>query len=261
MVRFVEVTKVFPNGYIGLEDVSFSVEPGELVYITGESGAGKTTLMRLLIRELNPTQGEIYLGEQRLQDLPQRKIPFHRRRVGVIFQDYQLIPDRTIFENAALILELSGTPGSQVKERVHDVLDLVGLPDKGQLFPVQLSGGELQRAAIARALVTAPEILFADEPTGNLDSETSLGIMSLLKKIQEFGTTVLVATHDPEIMMHYPARYLRLKQGRILEDSGITKSTESSKENSEEVSDSDEQKDASQETKAPAKSKKKKDQQ
>jgi cell division transport system ATP-binding protein len=230
MVRFVEVTKVFPNGYIGLEDVSFEVEPGELVYITGESGAGKTTLMRLLIREIRPTQGDIYLGEQRLADLSGRNIPYHRRRVGVIFQDYQLIPDRTIFENAALILEVSGVPNAQIKQRVTDVLELVGLPDKGQLFPVQLSGGELQRAAIARALVTAPEVLFADEPTGNLDPETSIGIMGLLKKIQEFGTTVLVATHDPGIMAQYPSRYLHLKQGKIVEDSAAPAQTVSSQD-------------------------------
>jgi len=223
MVRFEEVTKVFPNGYIGLEDVSFSVEPGELLYVTGESGAGKTTLMRLLIREFDPTQGEIYLGEQNIRQLPTKHLPLHRRRVGVVFQDYQLIPDRTIYENVSLILEIMGTPASQVRQRVGDVLELVGLPDKGLLFPVQISGGELQRAAIARALVTAPEVLFADEPTGNLDSETAQGIMGLLKKIQEFGTTVLVATHDPGIMKEFPSHFIRLKQGKLIENSADKK--------------------------------------
>lgn len=239
MVRFVEVTKVFANGYIGLEEVSFEVTPGEMLYITGESGAGKTTLMRLLIREFDPTQGEIYLGEQNIHHLPFRHVPLHRRRVGVVFQDYQLIPDRTIFENAALILEIMGTPAQQIRQRVMDVLDVVGLPDKSLLFPVQLSGGELQRAAIARALVTAPEVLFADEPTGNLDASTAHGIMSLLKKIQEFGTTVLVATHDPTIMKDYPAEFIRLQQGRLVENSllkekkQVAKSAKANKETSE----------------------------
>lgn len=219
MVRFIEVTKVFPNGYIGLENVSFEVGPGELLYITGESGAGKTTLMRLLIREFEPTAGEIFLGEQNILHLPRKNVPYHRRRIGVVFQDYQLIPDRTIFENAALILEIMGTPLKQIRQRVADVLDLVGLSDKGLLFPVQLSGGELQRAAIARSLVTAPELLFADEPTGNLDAETAHGIMSLLKKIQDFGTTVLVATHDHDVIHDFPARFIELHQGILVKDS------------------------------------------
>jgi cell division transport system ATP-binding protein len=219
MVRFVEVTKVFPNGYIGLEGVSFEVTPGELLYITGESGAGKTTIMRLLIRELAPTEGEIFFGEDSLFDLPARNIPYHRRRIGVVFQDYQLIPDRTIFENASLILEIMGLPATQIRQRVTDVLELVGIEDKALLFPVQLSGGELQRAAIARSLVTAPEILFADEPTGNLDAETGISIMGLLKKIQEMGTTVMIATHDPKVMKKFPARHIRLKQGKLIEDS------------------------------------------
>lgn len=219
MVRFIEVTKVFPNGYIGLENVSFTVEPGELVYITGESGAGKTTLMRLLIREFEPTAGDIYLGEQNIREMPRKTVPYHRRRIGVVFQDYQLIPDRTIFENSALILEIMGTSLKQIRQRVADVLDLVGLSDKGLLFPVQLSGGELQRAAIARSLVTAPEVLFADEPTGNLDTQTAHGIMSLLKKIQDFGTTVLVATHDHDLITEFPSRFIELHQGVLVKDS------------------------------------------
>lgn len=219
MVRFNQVTKVFPNGYIGLDDVSFEVEPGELVYILGESGAGKTTLMRLLIREFLPSSGEIFFGEQNILELPARFVPIHRRRVGVVFQDYQLIADRTIFENSALILEIMGLPKSQIKEQVNDILELVGLADKDSLFPIQLSGGELQRAAIARALVTAPEVLFADEPTGNLDAQTSLGIMGLLKKIQDLGTTVIVATHDPGLQQAFPARHIELKQGRVQTDS------------------------------------------
>lgn len=236
MVRFSQVTKVFANGYIGLEDVSFAVEPGSLLYITGESGAGKTTLMRLLIREFEPTSGDIFLGEDNILHLPRKHIPYHRRRVGVVFQDYQLIPDRTIFENVALILEIMGTPGPQIQQRVSDVLEIVGLPDKGKLFPVQLSGGELQRAAIARALVTAPEVLFADEPTGNLDAETGSGVMSLLKKIQELGTTVLVATHDPAIMKNFTAPFIRLHEGKLVEET-VTKSAKKTKKSQQDESE------------------------
>lgn len=223
MIRFVDVTKVFPNGYIGLEEVSFEVDSGSLTYITGESGAGKTTLMRLLIREINPTQGEIYLGEQNILNMPVKQIPHLRRRVGVVFQDYQLIPDRTISENVSLILEIMGVSKTDIKRQTQDVLELVGLPDKQQLFPVQLSGGELQRTAIARALVTAPEVLYADEPTGNLDKDTSFGIMELLKKIQDLGTTVVVATHDPQVLEKYPARQIILKQGKIIKQKDLTK--------------------------------------
>lgn len=234
MVRFIDVTKVFPNGYIGLESISFAIEPGELVYLVGESGAGKTTLMRLLIRELRPTSGEIYLGEDNVLEAPKGWIPHLRRKIGVVFQDYQLIPDRTIQENVALVLEIMGIPKDQIQQRVQDVLELVGIPEKQGMFPVQLSGGELQRAAIARALVTAPQVLFADEPTGNLDPGTSTGIMELLKKVQDLGTTVIVATHDQLALRKFPSRELHMKQGKLIDD------THSSKKNKKE---SKEQKD------------------
>lgn len=229
MIKFVDVTKVFPNGYIGLEEVSFEIEPATLTYITGESGAGKTTLMRLLIREINPTKGDIYLGENNILELPSKKIPQLRRRVGVVFQDYQLIPDRTIFENVSLILEIMGVKAKEIKRQAQDVLELVGLPDKKDLFPVQLSGGELQRTAIARALITAPEVLYADEPTGNLDKDTSFGIMDLLQKIQDLGTTVVVATHDPQVLEHYPSRRIVLKQGKIVDQEEPAKKKTKSK--------------------------------
>lgn len=218
MVRFIDVTKVFPNGYIGLESVSFAIEPGEMVYLVGESGAGKTTLMRLLIREMMPTSGAIYIGDDNILEVPNSWIPQLRRKIGVVFQDYQLIPDRTIDENVALVLEIMRVPKEQLKQRVQDVLELVGIPDKRFMFPVQLSGGELQRAAIARALVTAPAVLFADEPTGNLDPETGKGIMELLKKVQDLGTTVLIATHDQTALKNFPSRQLRIQQGKLIED-------------------------------------------
>jgi len=219
MVRFTDVTKVFPNGYIGLESVSFSLEPGELVYLVGESGAGKTTLMRLLIREISPTSGAIYVGEDNILEAPKNWIPQLRRKIGVVFQDYQLIPDRTIHENVALVLEIMRVPKEQLLQRVQDVLELVGIPDKQFMFPVQLSGGELQRAAIARALVTAPGVLFADEPTGNLDPDTGKGIMELLKKVQDLGTTVLIATHDQIALEKFPSRQIHMKQGKVINDS------------------------------------------
>lgn len=218
MVRFIDVTKVFPNGYIGLESVSFALEPGEMVYLVGESGAGKTTLMRLLIRELQPTSGAIYLGEDNILEAPKNWVPHLRRKIGVVFQDYQLIPDRTIQENVALVLEIMRVPKDQLQQRVADVLELVGIPEKREMFPVQLSGGELQRAAIARALVTAPAVLFADEPTGNLDPETGNGIMQLLKKVQDLGTTVIVATHDQVALKNFPSRQLHMKQGKLIDD-------------------------------------------
>lgn len=226
MVSFESVRKVFPNGYVGLEDVTFAVDPGELVYIVGESGAGKTTLMRLLIRELEPTEGVIVVDGNEVTALPRKQIPHLRRQVGVVFQDYKLIPDRTVEENLELALEILGTKQQQRAEAIADVLDLVGLADKEFLFPAQLSGGELQRVAIARSLVVAPKVLFADEPTGNLDRETARGIMALLHKIKTLGTTVLVATHDQGIMDEHPARRIRLQKGRVVEDTGVNRKDE-----------------------------------
>lgn len=220
MIKFIDVTKVFPNGYVGLEEITFAIAPQALTYITGESGAGKTTLMRLMLRELNPTAGEIWLGEENILQLPSSKIPYHRRRLGVVFQDYRLIPEKTVTENVSLILEIAGhLKNQEIQEQVSEVLELVGLADKQDLFPIQLSGGEMQRAAIARALVTAPQVMFADEPTGNLDAQTSHGIMELLKKIQDLGTTVIVATHDDQIMKDFPARKIALQKGKIIDDS------------------------------------------
>ncbi len=222
MVRFESVTKVFPNGFIGLEDISFEIDPGSLLYVTGESGAGKTTLMRLLIREILPTQGRIYFKDLSVADLPAHRLPQLRRQIGVVFQDYQLIPDRTIRENTSIILEIMGVKSDQIKKRVSDVLEIVGLPDKVDLFPVQLSGGELQRAAIARAMVTAPDLLFADEPTGNLDEETAEGIIALLRRIRDLGTTVIVSTHDKALRDKNPGDHLELRQGKIVNLDKIT---------------------------------------
>lgn len=219
MIRFENVSKVFPNGYVGLEDVSFRIDPESLTYIIGESGAGKTTLLRLLIREFEPSAGEIFFAEEPLSQLPANSVPYLRRKIGVVFQDYKLIPERTVGENIALVLEILNVPSREHRKRIVDVLDVVGLADKVDLFPVQLSGGELQRVSIARSLATTPKVLFADEPTGNLDPETSKGIAELLKKITDLGTTVIVSTHDMVLLEQFPGREIHLHQGKLVKDS------------------------------------------
>lgn len=218
IVRFEGVSKIFPNGYIGLDDVSFSIQPKTLTYIVGESGAGKTTLMRLLIRELQPSSGEIFLEDQPISDIKLSKVPFLRRKVAVIFQDYKLIPERTVAENLALALDIIGTKKKDMNHHIDEVLDLVGLKDRGDMFPNQLSGGELQRVAIARALVMSPKIIFADEPTGNLDTENAKSIGELLKKVTELGTTVLVATHDQNLLKKFPAKEIHIHKGKIVKE-------------------------------------------
>lgn len=219
MIRFDTVSKVFPNGYVGLDEVSFDIEPNTLTFIEGESGAGKTTLMRLMIRELLPTEGEIFIDGESIARLPASKIPYLRRKVAVVFQDYKLIAERTVEENIDLVLEIAGMSSRQRPQRIDEVLHLVDLADRGPLFPVQLSGGELQRISLARALATTPSVIFADEPTGNLDPKTSSEIGALLDKIVEMGTTVLVATHDQGLLKGTKKRRLTLSQGKIVADS------------------------------------------
>lgn len=257
MIRFENVSKVFPNGYVGLEEVSFHIEPESLTYIIGESGAGKTTLLRLLIRELEPTSGEIFFADEPLSRLSGSHIPYLRRKIGVVFQDYKLIPERTVGENIALVLEIMGVPGHEHRQRILDVLDVVGLADKIDLFPVQLSGGELQRVSIARSLATTPKVLFADEPTGNLDPETSKGIAELLRKITDLGTTVIVATHDMVLLADFPGRELHLRQGKLVKDSAGKQSTkESTQASNEENAEESEEKEKKPKSKKSGKKKK-----
>jgi cell division transport system ATP-binding protein len=217
-VEFAQVSKVFPNGFIGLENVSFRIEPKTLTYLVGESGAGKTTLMRLLIRELKPTEGNILVDGESILELPDKAIPQLRRRVAVVFQDYKLIADRTVAENVALALEIAGMPTREIEPQVREVLELVGLADRADMFPNQLSGGELQRVAIARSLVMSPQVLFADEPTGNLDPQTSLVIGGILKKIADLGTTVIVATHDQTLLTSFPGEEIHVHKGKIVKE-------------------------------------------
>ena len=200
MIEFKNVTKQFRDGTVALDKVSFSIEPGEFVFIVGSSGAGKTTILRLLIRQFLPSAGSIFLEEEEVTALRPSKIPELRRKIGVAFQDYKLLKDRTVFENVSLAMEILGERPEEIKNKVSEILGLVGLKEKVDFFPLQLAGGEIQRIAIARALVTQPPILFADEPTGNLDPGTAWKITKLLKKIKEMGKTVVMATHNFDIV-------------------------------------------------------------
>jgi cell division transport system ATP-binding protein len=217
ILEFRNVSKKF--GTIeALKDVTFSVDEGEFVFLTGVSGAGKTTILRLLIHEFVPTSGEIVFDGVDVHKLKKSKVPKLRQSIGSVFQDYKLILTRTIFENIGVALAVKGVPRIEWSDRIEDVLSLVGLSDRGRLFPSQLSGGELQRAALARALVVNPKLIFADEPTGNLDAITADGIMELLKKINKEGKTVLVTTHNHAIVEKMGKRVIELNDGRISMD-------------------------------------------
>lgn len=217
MITFDKVTKKFGR-IIALEDVSLKVDQGEFVFITGRSGAGKTTLIKLLLCEHLPTSGAIEVNEQKINKIPRKKIHLWRRKMGVVFQDYKLFNDKTVFENVSVPLEIQGLPKKEIKERVEKILELVGLKERASLFPSQLAGGELQRTSLARAVVTAPEILLADEPTGNLDLATAREMIELFKEINDKGTTVLMATHNQEIVNSYKTRVIQLDKGKIVRD-------------------------------------------
>lgn len=240
MIVFNSVYRTFDPDESGLKDISFSIDPGELVMITGHSGSGKTTIMRLLTKEYTPNKGEIHFNNQELSKIGKNRLHEHRRRIGVVFQDYRLIPEMNVWENIALPLAITGKQQHEIEERVTDLLKLVQLPEKAHLFPSQLSGGEAQRISIARALANAPQVIFADEPTGNLDQDTSQSIAHLLKQINELGTTLIFATHDPKILAIFAdKRHINLKNGTIEFDTGedkkkTTKTKESPKKSTSE---------------------------
>lgn len=218
MIRFYGVSKVYPNGVKALEDINLHVKKGEFVFLVGPTGAGKTTLLKLIFREELPTQGQVIFSGRNLARLRPREVPFLRRKIGIVFQDFRLLPQKTVFENVAFALEVTGTPLREIKRRVPEVLRVVGLEKKVDAFPAQLSGGEQQRVGIARAIVNNPLLLIADEPTGNLDPQTSWEIMGLFAKINEAGTTVLVATHAWDIVRAMNKRVVVLEDGRIARD-------------------------------------------
>lgn len=222
MISFQHVSKHYGQRK-ALDNVSFTVDPGEFVFILGPSGAGKTTIRKLLIHEITPTSGEVIIGEFKSSQLKRKEIPILRQQIGVVFQDYQLLPDRTAAENIALSLEITNKSQKAINQTVPQLLALIGIPDKGHLFPNQLSGGEAQRVVIARALATDPAVLFADEPTGNLDTQNSFVIVELLQKINRHGTTVIMATHDTEIIKRTQARILYLEEGKIIKDTKASK--------------------------------------
>jgi len=218
MISFENITKIYPPNIVALEDVSFEIKKGEFVLIVGRSGAGKTTLIKLLLREEEPTRGKIFFEGEDVFSIPRKKLPFYRQKIGVIFQDYKLLPTKNVYENVAYAMEVMGAGESEIKRDVPKVLELVGLEDKAYNFPAELSGGEKQRAAIARALIVRPEVLVADEPTGNLDPYHTKDIIDLLQKINNFGTTIILATHDRDIVNSLEKRVITLEKGRIIRD-------------------------------------------
>lgn len=223
------VSKVFPTGTSALLNVTLVIEPGEFVFLVGHTGSGKTTLLRLLVRDMLPTEGRVVVGDFDVTKLPSKKIPELRKKVGIIFQDLKLLMDRTITENVLLPLQVAGMDREEAIKRVDELLEDVGLSLHKEKFPVQLSGGELQRVAIARALALRPEVLLADEPTGNLDPQTALDIVALLLRINESGTTVVMATHNIEIVNKIAKRVIGLDSGKLVKDekkqkTGVSKS-------------------------------------
>ncbi|MEA5050535.1 MAG: cell division ATP-binding protein FtsE [Oscillospiraceae bacterium] len=220
MIEFDGVTKVYPNGTVALDNVDLYIEKGEFVFILGHSGAGKSTLLKLMLREETPTKGKIYVADYDLVKMRQRDVPYLRRNLGVVFQDFRLIPTMTAYENVAFAMRVTNIPTKEIRKRVPYILHLVGLTNKAKVYPDQLSGGEQQRVALARALVHNPPIIIADEPTGNIDPELSYEIMELLMEINRLGTTVVVVTHEQAMVRSFNRRTLLLKNGRIVADTG-----------------------------------------
>lgn len=218
MIRLDNVTKSYSAEVQALRDASFEIAKGEFVFLVGPSGSGKSTLLRLMNRQESPERGSVWVAGRNINEMPDSKVPYLRRNIGNIFQDYKLLLNKTVFENVAFALEVIGKPKHVIRQQVPAVLDLVGLSDKGDRFPHQLSGGEQQRVSIARAFVNRPLILLADEPTGNLDPSTGEGIMRLLDRINTTGTTVVMATHDQRIVNLMRRRVVQLDRGVIVRD-------------------------------------------
>ncbi|MFC1598310.1 cell division ATP-binding protein FtsE [Patescibacteria group bacterium] len=215
MIVFENVSKIYKDGTVAAADLDFGVEPGEFVSIVGQSGSGKTTIAKLIIAEEKPSEGKIIIGGWDISDVKQSQIPVLRRQIGVVFQDFKLLPRKTVEENVSFALEVCGAKRKKIKKIVPQVMKIVGLEDKGDRFPEQLSGGEQQRVVIARALAHRPKILLADEPTGNLDSITAHEIIDLLLKINKLGTTVVLVTHNPEIVNRIRKRVITIDSGSI----------------------------------------------
>lgn len=216
VIEFSDVTVAYNHRPV-LDNVDFTLENGEFTYLIGQTGAGKSSFLRLIYRDLLPDSGKVRVADMDVTSLPDKKVPYLRRRLGIVFQDFQLLPDRTVYDNVAFSLEVTGEKKSYIKQRVLEVLGMVGLSHKRKNMPEDLSGGEKQRVVIARALANEPRIMLADEPTGNLDPEASASIMELLKQINNRGMAVLMVTHDYDTVKKYPFRTLQLKEGQISE--------------------------------------------
>jgi cell division transport system ATP-binding protein len=232
VVELRDVSKVYSGGSVGLEHASLSIGRGEFVFLVGATGCGKSTCIRLLMKELEASSGDVLIAGKKLNDVDRSKVPYLRRNIGTVFQDYKLLPNRTVYDNVAYSLQVIGEQRDEIRRKVPDILRLVGLSTKLHNYPDELSGGEQQRVSIARAFVNHPPLLLADEPTGNLDPETSIGIMQLIYRINKTGTTVVVATHDKEMVDKMRRRVIELREGRIVRDqqSGMYRPDESTTE-------------------------------
>ena len=213
-----KVTKIYENGAVGFRDVSLEINKGEFVFVVGSSGSGKSTFMRLLLKEIEPTSGDIIVNNTDITKLKRRQIPYYRRKVGVVFQDFRLLPSKTVYENVAFAMQVVETNPKYIRRNVPQILSMVGLGKKAKAYPNQLSGGEQQRVALARAIINRPPILLADEPTGNLDPDTAWDIMELIQEINRNGTTVVISTHAKEIVDKMQKRVIKINKGVVLND-------------------------------------------
>lgn len=218
MLEMRHAGKVYPGGAVALEDINVHIKPGEFVFLVGPSGAGKSTFIRMISREIEPTSGQILVDGVDVMKLKRGDIPYLRRQLGIVFQDFRLLNDRTAFENVAFAMQVIEAPSHKIRKRVNEVLELVGLKDRGDNYPGEMSGGEQQRVAIARAIVNDPLLVIADEPTGNLDPETSKEIMEIFTQINHNGTTIIMATHDKTMVDYMQKRVIALENGRIVRD-------------------------------------------
>ena len=218
MLEMRHAGKIYPGGSVALEDINVEIKAGEFVFLVGPSGAGKSTFIRLISREIEPTSGQIFVDGVDVMKLKRRDIPYLRRQLGIVFQDFRLLNNRTAYENVAFAMQVIEAPSHKIRRRVEEVLELVGLKDRGDAYPGEMSGGEQQRIAIARAIVNEPLLVIADEPTGNLDPETSMEIMNIFSQINANGTTIIMATHDKTMVDYMQKRVIALENGRIVRD-------------------------------------------
>ena len=218
MLEMRHAGKIYPGGSVALEDINVEIKAGEFVFLVGPSGAGKITFIRLISREIEPTSGQIFVDGVDVMKLKRRDIPYLRRQLGIVFQDFRLLNNRTAYENVAFAMQVIEAPSHKIRRRVEEVLELVGLKDRGDAYPGEMSGGEQQRIAIARAIVNDPLLVIADEPTGNLDPETSMEIMNIFSQINANGTTIIMATHDKTMVDYMQKRVIALENGRIVRD-------------------------------------------